>query len=90
MLVPLGHMSLVEALRPRVTEGGGANELGLRLERNTALGLRLFEVLDAGEMAVDEWRVDEWRIGERPQMFGWLKLWRIGGQEVEKHVVGHT
>lgn len=47
--------------------------------------LRLFEVLDAREMAVVEGRVGEW-----PEVFGWLELWRVGRQEQQVDVVRHT
>src|SRR5262245_31428707 len=47
MLLPsLGRMSFMEALRPPVKEGGGANKSRLRLKRHTALGLCFFEFLD--------------------------------------------
>jgi hypothetical protein len=75
----------VEALRPPVEEGGRADEGGLRLQGDTAPGLRLLEVLDRGEMPIDERRV-----GERPEVFGGLQLGGVGWEEVEIDVVGHA
>ena len=62
----------------------GADEGGLCLECDTVLGLRVFQVHNAGEMAIDERR-----IGEGPEMFGGLELGRIGWEEVEIDVIGH-
>jgi hypothetical protein len=48
-------VSLVEALGSSVNVGGRADESWLlRLERAAALGLRLFQVLNRGEMPVDQ------------------------------------
>ena len=47
--------------------------------------LRLFEVLNAGEMLVDQRRVRE-----RPQMLRWLQLWGVGWQEEQVDMVGHA
>ena len=44
-------------------ERGGADTLGLALERCAVGEPRLFEPLSAGEVAIDQGR-----IGERPQM----------------------
>ena len=62
-----GSLSFSEAVGPPMEERGGANALGLALERGAVSQLRLFELLDAVEMAVVEGRV-----GERPQMFSRL------------------
>lgn len=77
ILIPSRRMSFVEALWPPMEEGGRADEGWVRLERNAVLGLRIFEVLDAGEMAVDEWR-----IGQGPQMFSGLEFGGVGREEV--------
>lgn len=45
----------------------GADALGLPLEGGTPSKLSVFEVLDGGEMLVDQRR-----IGERPEMLGGL------------------
>jgi hypothetical protein len=63
----------------------GANALGLALEGSTARQLRLFELLNTVEMAVDEGR-----IGERPQMFSGLQFWRVGREKQEVDVVRHA
>ena len=65
ILLPLGHMSFVEALWPPMEQRRGADGVWLRLERDTALRLRLLHVLDRGAMTVDQRR-----IGERPQSPG--------------------
>ena len=63
----------------------GANALGLALEGSAACQLRLFELLNAFEMAVDQQR-----IGERPQMFSGMEFWGIGWQEEQVDVVRHA
>src|SRR5690242_5008577 len=63
----------VDLLGPPVKEGGRADEGWLGLERDAALGLRLLQLLDAGEMAVDQRRV-----GERPQVLRRLELRGVG------------
>lgn len=78
-------MSFVQPLRPLVKESGRADESRLRLERDAALSLRLLELVDGGEMAVEEWRV-----GEPPQMLGRLQFWGVGRQKVEVDVVRHA
>ena len=50
-------------------ERGGADEVGARLEGDTAQRLRLFEVVDAGEVPVGEHRV-----GQGPEVLGRLQL----------------
>lgn len=47
-------MPFVETLWPPMEEGSGADEGWLRLECDAALGLRLLQILDAGEMTVDQ------------------------------------
>jgi hypothetical protein len=47
--------------------------------------LRLLERVEIGEVAVGQ---DG--IRERPQMLGWLQLWRVGRQEQEMHVLRHA
>ena len=54
-------LSFLEALGPPMEERGGADTFGLALERRAVSELRVFEFLDALEMAVDERSV-----GERP------------------------
>ena len=49
--------------------GSGADEGWLRLECDAGLGLRLLQILDAGEMTVDQRS-----IGQRPEMFGGLQF----------------
>jgi len=58
-------------------EGSGADEGWLRLECDAVLGLRLLQILDAGEMTVDQRS-----IGQRPEMFGGLQFGGVGREEV--------
>ena len=55
------------------------------LERNAALGLGLFDVVDAGEAAVGEHGV-----GQRPEVFSGLQLGRIWRQEEQVDVFQHA
>ena len=64
---------------------GGANAIGLALERGAVGQLRLFELLDGLEMAVVEGRV-----GQRPEMLGGLEFGGIGRQEEQVDMVGHA
>jgi hypothetical protein len=50
-----------------VKQGGGADEIATGLEGDTAGRLDVLQLLDGGEVAIDQ---DG--IGEGPQMFGWL------------------
>ena len=59
-----------------------ADLLGVALQLGAAGELRVFELLDRGEMAVDEDRV-----GQRPQMFGGLQFRGIRRQEEQVDVV---
>ena len=70
---------------PPMEEGSGADEGWLRLECDAVLGLRLLQILDAGEMTVDQRS-----IGQRPEMFGGLQFGGVGREEVQIDVVGHT
>ena len=73
------------ALRPPMEERGGADTLGLALERCAVGELRLFELLGAGEMAIDRGR-----IGEQPEVLSWLQFRRIGRQKEQMHMVWDT
>ena len=52
--------------------GGGADLLGVALQLSAARELDVFELLNRGEMAVDQDRV-----GERPEMLSGLQFGRI-------------
>ena len=56
--------------------GGGADLLGVALQLSAARELDIFELLNRGEMAVDQDRV-----GERPQMLSGLQFGRIRREE---------
>ena len=66
-------------------QGRGADSLRLPLQRDTASGLGVFELLDGGEMAIHQ---DG--IGERPQMLCGLEFGRIRRQKEQVDVVGHA
>lgn len=57
----------MKALGPPVEAGGRAHEIGPLLEGGAAGELRIFELLDGGEMLVDQGGV-----GQRPEMLGGL------------------
>ena len=56
--------------------GGGADLLGVALQLSAARELDVFELLNRGEMAVDQDRV-----GERPEMLSGLQFGRIRWEE---------
>jgi hypothetical protein len=85
ILIRPRSLSFPDALGPPVEPGGGANQVGTRLEGDAARGLSVFEVVDAGEMAVDERG-----IGQGPEVLGGLELGRIRWQEEQMHVLGHA
>lgn len=54
------------------------------MQGGTACQLHLFQLLDGGEMPVDQRRV-----GQRPQMLRWLELRRERQQKEQMDVLGH-
>ena len=52
--------------------GRRANHRCLVLQRSTACQLHLLEVLDSGEMAIDEHRIGDW-----PEIFCRLQFGRV-------------
>jgi hypothetical protein len=62
---------------------GGADEIRTGLERQTASRLGVLQLVDRGEMTVEERCV-----GERPQMLGGLEFRRVRWQEEQVDVVG--
>lgn len=65
-------------------ERGGADALRLALEVGTAGKLDGFELLDAGEMPVDQARV-----GQQPEMFSGLEFGGVRREKQQMDVVGH-
>jgi hypothetical protein len=65
-------LSLLDPLRSPVEQRGGVDEIAPRLQGDPALGLGIFERVDAGEMAVDEAPIGQWPRDRR--MFGWLQF----------------
>jgi hypothetical protein len=76
MLGSPSPLSLAQTLRPPMEQGGGADEIRTGLQRHTAGSLGVFQLVDGGEMALEERR-----IGERPQMFSGLQFGRIRRQK---------
>ena len=74
----------MELAWPPREAGGEAYQILLPLERDTARHLGILELLDGGEMTIDERR-----IGERPQMFRWLEFGRIRRQKEQVDMVWH-
>jgi hypothetical protein len=64
--------------------GVAANEIGLLLERQTALGLDGLQGVEACEAPIGEWF-----IGERPEPLGGLQLRGVGGQGNEVDALWH-
>ena len=71
-----------ELLGPPMKAGGRADAVGCACKA-ALRELDLLEVVDRGEVAVDEAG-----IGERPEMLGGLQLGRIRRQEVQMDVLG--
>src|SRR5690348_6270477 len=84
ILVSSRALSFTDAFGPPVEQRRGANEVGTSLQGDTACRLRVFQVLDAGKVRIDQDRVGQW-----PEMFGRLELGRIGGQEQQVDVLRH-
>ena len=63
--------------------GRRTDEIGPRLQGSAVGELGVFEVLDAGEMLVDECSV-----GQGPEMFGGLQFGRVRGQKEQVDVLG--
>jgi hypothetical protein len=62
-----------------------ADLLGVARQLGAAGELSVFELLDRGEMPVDQHGV-----GQRPQVFGGLQLGRVRWQKEEMDVLGHA
>jgi hypothetical protein len=85
ILISPRALSFVEALRPPGEARRGADELGIRLQRDTAGSLHVLQLLDAGEMAIHQDR-----IGQLPQMFHGLQFRGVGWEKQQMDVVGHA
>ena len=64
---------------------GGADEVAARVEGDAALGLGIFELVDGGEVPIDQHGVRQ-----RPQMLGGLELGRIRREKQQVDVLGHV
>ena len=69
---------------PPVEAARRADEVLLTLECDATLGLRVLQLLDAGEVPMDPCGVRQ-----RPQMFGWLQLRGIWRQNEQVGMLGH-
>jgi hypothetical protein len=78
-------LTVLDATRPPVEEGGGADEIQLALEVDAALGLHVLQLVDRREVLVGEDR-----IAERPEVLGRLQFGREGGQKEQVHVLRHA
>ncbi len=83
ILPSLGSSPFVDLLRPPVEAGGRADALRLVLQLDAAGELDILQVLDGGELPVDQAGV-----GQRPQMLGRLQLGRVRRQEEPVDVLG--
>ncbi len=83
--IPPRSTSFVDLLGPPVEQRSGADALALPLEGGTAGELRVFEVLDAREVLVDQGGV-----GQRPEVLGGLQLGGIGRQKQQVHMIRHA
>jgi hypothetical protein len=63
----------------------GADQIGTGLERHTAGGLNVFELVDGGKVAIHQ---DG--IGQGPEVLGRLQFRGIRWQEQEMDVLGHA
>ena len=69
---------------PPVKTRGRLDHIRLPLQRDTVSQLHLLQLLDRGEMLVDEHR-----IGERPQMLGRLEFGGIRREEEQMDMLGY-
>jgi len=74
----------VDLLGPPVKAGGRADEIGSRLEGSAASKLGIFQLLDGGEVLVDECGVGQW-----PQVLGGLEFGRVRRQKEQVDVLRH-
>jgi hypothetical protein len=74
----------MDLLGPPVEAGGRTDQVAATLEGGAAGALRVFQVVDGGEMAVEEAG-----IGQRPQMLSGLEFRRVRWEEEQVDVVGH-
>jgi hypothetical protein len=74
-----GPLAFLDPERPPREARGGADEVAALLQGDTASGLRVFQLVEVSEMAVDQDRT-----GQRPEVLGGLELGRVGGQEEQK------
>jgi hypothetical protein len=85
ILISPRALSFVETLGPPMEQRGRADQVGTGLQRHTASGLGLLEVVDGGEMAIHQDR-----IGQLPQMFHGLQFRGGGWEKQQMDVVGHA
>lgn len=70
ILVPPGSLWFLDTLRPPWEERGGADHIGLSLQRDATRGLGILEVVNGGEVTIGQ---DG--IRQRPEMLCRLQFW---------------
>src|SRR5260221_8070531 len=83
--IPSGPSSFVDLLLPPVKAGRGADEVRPHLQVSTTSELDVFELLDAGEVTIDQHAV-----GHRPQVFNGLQFGRVRRQKEQMNMVRDT
>jgi len=73
------------ALRPPGEPRRRADQIGVALQRDAALRLGVLQLLDSGEVPIDQHRVCQ-----RPQVFSRLQLWRVRRQEQQVDILRYT
>src|SRR5689334_17907747 len=89
MVTTVAHLSPrtvapMNPLRPPGEQGRRADELAAALERDAPLRLGILQLLDAGEVLVDQHCVRQW-----PQVLRRLQLWGMRWQKEQVDVLGY-
>ena len=77
-------LAFLDPERPPGETGSRADEIAASLEGDTTARLRVFQLVEIGDMTVDQHCV-----GQRPQVLGGLQLGRVRWQEEQVDVLGH-
>jgi len=85
ILTPPRPLAFLDAAGPPREPRRGADQVGPGLQGGTALGLRVLQVVDGADVAVDERGVRE-----GPRMLGRLEFGRGGREDEEVDVLGHA
>jgi len=82
LLISPGTLAFLDLARSPGKQRGRADRIWPLLQGDTAGRLGVFQIVNVGEMAVDQRCV-----GEQPQMLGRLELRRIGWQKEQVNVI---